>query len=327
MTARSTVGWMVPESPTPCSASRAIASCCRERCDVDLDEVGLDAVGVDRKPGLGEAARKPLRPRVVVGQAVDVVVERVDTGRRDDPGLAHRAAEEVLQPTRVAHHLGVAGKDRAERAAEPLREAERDGVEPRSDLGRLDAERDGRVQQPGAVEMKAEVELEREGVQLVDLLQRPDPPAARVVGVLDPEQARPRRVDRGGAMGRADLVGAVAAGDAGKPAGDDAGVDRRSAELGDEDVAVLLAEQLVAELGVQPDRDLVRHRRGRQEDRLVLAEQARRTLLELVDGRVLALLLVAHSGRGDRGSHSRRRPGRRVGTEVDHACSLALDPP
>ena len=165
---------------------------------------------------------------------------------------------------------------------------------------------------------KPEVELERERVQLADLVERPDPPAARVVGVLDPEQAGPRRVDRGDAVGSAGLLGAVAAGHAGEPARDDAGVDGRAAELGDEDVAVLLADQLVAELGVEADRDLVRHRRGRQEDRLVLAEQVRGALLELVDRRVLAPLLVA-DGRGrDRRAHPRRRPGGGVRAEVDH---------
>ncbi len=171
--------------------------------------------------------------------------------------------------------------------------------------------------------MEAEVELERERVQLADLLQRPDPPAARVVRVLDPEQAGPRRVDRRDAVRGAHLLGAEPAGDAREPARDDAGVDGRPAELGDEDVAVLLADQLVAELGVQADRDLVRHRRGRQEDRLVLAEQPRRALLELVDRRVLAPLLVADRGGRDRGAHARRRPGGGVRAEVDHGRSLS----
>ena len=36
---------------------------------------------------------EPPRPRVIVGDAVDVVLERVHAGRGDDAGLAHRAAE------------------------------------------------------------------------------------------------------------------------------------------------------------------------------------------------------------------------------------------
>ena len=78
-----------------------------------------------------------------------------------------------------------------------------------------------------------------------------------------------------------------------------------AAELRDEDVTALLADELVAELGMQAQRDLVRHRRAREEDRLVLPEQPRRALLELVDGRVLTLLLVADGRRGDRGPHAR----------------------
>ena len=97
-------------------------------------------------------------------------------------------------------------------------------------------------------------------------------------------------------------------------------MDGGTAELGDEDVAVLLAEELVAELGVEPQRDLVRHRRRRQEDRLLLPEQARRALLQLVDRRVLALLLVADDRGGDRGAHPCGGLRGGVGAKVDHGA-------
>ena len=42
---------------------------------------------------LGQALGQAARVGVVLGQAVDVVVERVDAGGGDDAGLAHRAAE------------------------------------------------------------------------------------------------------------------------------------------------------------------------------------------------------------------------------------------
>ena len=121
---------MVAERPTPCSREPRQRVLARQRRDVELDEVRLDLVGVDGEPGLGEAAASRSRARVVVGEPLDVVVERVDAGGRDDPGLAHRAAEEVLlRARRAPDHLGRAGEHGAERAAEPLREAERDGVE------------------------------------------------------------------------------------------------------------------------------------------------------------------------------------------------------
>ena len=106
VTARSTDGWIVADRPTPCSARMPKRLLLRERRDVELEEVRLDAIGIDREPRLGEPEREPLRPRVVVGEPLDVVVEGVDTRRRDDARLTHGAAEEVLEPSRVRHHLG-----------------------------------------------------------------------------------------------------------------------------------------------------------------------------------------------------------------------------
>ena len=194
-----------------------------------------------------------------------------------------------------------------------------------ADLGGVDPGRDSSVHEARAVEVEAQVELECDGVQVADLLEGPDPAAARVVRVLDPEHPRARRVDRRDAIGSAHLLGAEAACDARQAARDDSGVNGRAAELGEEDVTVLLADELVAGLGVQAQRDLVRHRRGREEDRLLLPEQPRRTLLELVDRRVLALLLVADDRRGDRGAHPGGGTRGRVGTKVDHRREATLN--
>ena len=93
----------------------------------DRDEVRLDGRGVEPDP-FGE----PPRARVVVGEPLDVVVERVEHRGRGDARLAQRAAEEELPLPRALDRLRRAGEDRAERAAEPLREADRDGVGERS---------------------------------------------------------------------------------------------------------------------------------------------------------------------------------------------------
>ena len=218
MTARSTVGWIVAESADALLGERArIASSFEPRRDVDLDEVRLDAVGIDGEARLGEARARAAARGVVVGEPLDVVVERVDAGRRDDPRLAHRAAEEVLQPPRLSHHLGRAGEQRAERAAEALREAERDGVEaaPISAASTPLAIAAFRSRAPSR--WTREAELAREAARLVDLLERPDPPAARVVRVLDPDDARARRVDRRSPVRRADLLGVKRPATPGRP--------------------------------------------------------------------------------------------------------------
>jgi hypothetical protein len=71
---------------------------------------------------------------MIVGESLDVVLERIDPGCRDDPRLAHRTAEEVLERPRCRHRLRRPGKQSAEGTAEPLRETERDRVEMRTDL-------------------------------------------------------------------------------------------------------------------------------------------------------------------------------------------------
>src|SRR5262249_28558793 len=57
------------------------------RPDVDLHEVRLHELEVDGQPGRGPALGEPARPCVVLGEALDVVVERIEAGGGDDPRL------------------------------------------------------------------------------------------------------------------------------------------------------------------------------------------------------------------------------------------------
>ena len=113
-------------------AKRASASSrsSAERADVELDEVRLDLVEVDRaaRPPC-QPSREPPRAGVILGEPLDVVVERVEhrRPRRPPPGASRRrTGASGARPARSSRR---AGEQRAERAAEPLREAERDGVE------------------------------------------------------------------------------------------------------------------------------------------------------------------------------------------------------
>src|SRR5439155_26817200 len=99
------------------------------------------------------------------------------------------------------------------------------------------------------------------------------------------------------------------------------------AELGEKDVRVLLGDHLVAGLTEGAERDLVRHRRSRDEDRFLQAEELRSPPLELVDGRVLALLLVADLGGRDRRAHLGRGSRLRVRAEIDHQTPFGASTP
>jgi 23S rRNA (adenine2503-C2)-methyltransferase len=100
------------------------------------------------------------------------------------------------------------------------------------------------------------------------------------------------------------------------------GMDRRPAELREQEVSILLGDQLVTGLGQGPQSDLVRHRRSRHVDGLFLAEQRGHAPFEVDDGGVLAALFVADLGSRHRLAHAAARLGFRVGTEVDHARIL-----
>ena len=80
--------------PPECLGSRKL-----ERSDVDLHEVRLHLLEIDRQPGLDETLCEPSRPQVVVRQPLDVVLERIEPGGRHDPRLSHRAAEQMLLAT------------------------------------------------------------------------------------------------------------------------------------------------------------------------------------------------------------------------------------
>ena len=128
-------------------------------------------------PRRGEA----LGSRVVVGETLDVVVERVEARGRDHP--AWRIAPPNRCFSRQARSMVSAGpgEDRAERAAETLREAQRDGVEVLADRRRRDVLGDRGVEQPGTVEMHTQALL---ACQRRDIGERGERKAATARGVV-----------------------------------------------------------------------------------------------------------------------------------------------
>ena len=161
----------------------------------------------------------------------------------------------------------------------------------------------------------------------LELRLRPDGAAGGVVRVLEREDRCARRVQRIARVDRAaDLLGGQSPELPGKPARLEPGMGGRTAQLGDHDVSALLDDQLGPADAEDHQRDLVGHRRARQVHRLRLADELRCCLLERVDRRVLALLLVTDRRGHHRLAHRERRDRLGVGAQVDHrgTCSLWL---
>jgi hypothetical protein len=72
---------------------------------VDLNEVRLHLGEIHRNPCFMKTLRESLRASVILREPLDVVIERVEAGCGDDPGLPHRTAEHMLLPPRTDHQL------------------------------------------------------------------------------------------------------------------------------------------------------------------------------------------------------------------------------
>ena len=203
----------------------------------------------------------------------------------------------MLEPSRFRLGLGRGGEDGAERAAEPLRQAERHGVELAPELGGQDAACHGRINGPRPVEMHSEPVppcLGDDGPQLLGRPDSPPPPLSRVLGADDPARGRVQVTRRADPL--RDLLGPEAPVERVDRSHRQAGVHGRAAELvaktwasasavtsspGSEWRRSAIWFAIVA-VGTKTAPSCPREDRG--------------SFLELDHGRVLALLLVSNLG-------------------------------
>src|SRR5690606_34747725 len=88
----------------------------------------------DAREALGEAAGIGM----VVDEPGDVLVERMEAARGRDAGLAHGAAESLLEAPGAGDVRLAAGEDRADRRAQALGEVQPDRIDERPPAGSLD---------------------------------------------------------------------------------------------------------------------------------------------------------------------------------------------
>ena len=265
----------------------------------------------------GELFGKQARVRVVFRQPLELMIQGVDGRCGQDADLTHGAAEHAPMARRERNESARAGQDRSGGRPEALRERDGHDVERRRQLGRRTMGGHRGVPDARAVEKRRDPRA-RAAVQTASTTScgTTTPPRA-VVRVLDLDEGR-RRIEQvtSRLVGVNELVRREDA--AGADLGElHTGVRRAAAGLVPDGVALAADDHVVARTGERAQRHLVGHRARRQPERRLLAEQLGDALLQRVDRRVFAELIVADVGRGHRGAHAGRGIRDGIGAEID----------
>src|SRR6185369_7201447 len=115
--------------------------------DPKYHNVRLHAGQIDRETGeLRQALRERAGVRVILGEAVDHLLQRDDAGRRDHTGLPHPTAQHLAHAPGLVDELGGPADHRADRRRQALGDTERDRVDIADEITRWPLERDGGVE-------------------------------------------------------------------------------------------------------------------------------------------------------------------------------------
>ncbi len=257
---------------------------------------------------------------MILRQAVDVVLERVETRRSDDPGLPHRPAEHVLVATGGLDERRRPGQHRSDRRAQPLRQVDPDRIDLPGELRRARAAGDDRVHQARAIHVHRDAVLRGQRPDRGERVQRPDRAAAVIRGVLDRDQPGFRGVRATGGEELGDVVSREPAARRVDRLQQHIRQHRRTARLGGGRVGAAVENDRVAPAGMNGKRDGVAHRSRWQEECRFLAGQRGDMLLQGVDGWVLADLLVTDRRAGHRLPHGLAGPRGGIAGEIDHGA-------
>ncbi len=103
---------------------------------------------------LRETVREMLCVRVVFGEPLDVVFERIEARRREHAGLAHAAAQHLARAARAFDERLAAHEHRSDRRPQSFRKADRDRIERCAERRHRFARRDRRIADARAVQMR-----------------------------------------------------------------------------------------------------------------------------------------------------------------------------
>src|SRR5262245_55620516 len=285
---------------------------------LEEDDVGLDRRRIEADTGQArQALGEPPSVGVILGQALHVMAKRVHAAGCDDAGLAHGAAHLLLAAPRLVDELARAGERRADRRPKPIGEVDPHRIERRGVITRRDPAGHDRVHEARAVHVSGQAITARHRGHRLDAGHRPDGAATVVARLLYPEQPGPRGMPRTRADGRLHRRHVELAARAIDRAHVDAGEGGGPTRLRIDWVSAAVCDHLFAVPRVHAERDLVAHgARGHEHGRF-LAQKLGHHLAELVDRRVLELLLVAHLGLAHEPAHVGGGLADGVAVEID----------
>src|SRR2546421_3682535 len=139
----------------------------------------------------GEAARVAM----VLGEALDHLIERAQAGRGPHSGLAHPAAQHLAHAPRALDELPRPRQHGTDRRAEPLRETEHHGIDGIGELPDVDPLRHSGIEDSSAVQMYGKAGVVGDLAQGGSLRWAEAGSAFAIVGVLEAEKSGYRLVD------------------------------------------------------------------------------------------------------------------------------------
>ena len=94
---------------------------------------------------------------MILREALDVVLERIDSRGGEDPDLAHGSAQHLANAARPLDEIPAADEHRSRRRSQPLRQTHRHRVEARAQILHRHAELDRGIENARAVEVNGKV--------------------------------------------------------------------------------------------------------------------------------------------------------------------------